>query len=217
MRKSPFYQIEDKSLTRTILKTRRKILDNAYRLFSTEGIFNTTMVDISNETGITRRTLYNHYITKEEIALTLHKLLIDEMLLGTGREGDEKTLNFLKNSLYSIFEELIHSNGKSHFLVHFDQYARENRELFDESSYFVPYLMKHSPLLEYLIFFKKRGHFLDDSIIPEMMCRVCFESFIAFLERINYQESSNEDKESDFDLYINTMLKFISEEKNCGY
>jgi len=81
-----FYRIEDKRLTKTVLRTRWKILENSFRLFSTEGIFKTTMVDISQETGITRRTLYNHYNSKEEIAFVLHKLLWDDLLSRTGNE-----------------------------------------------------------------------------------------------------------------------------------
>ena len=75
-----FYNIEDKELSRTILRTRRKILEVSYRLFCTDGIFKTTMVDIAREVDVTRRTLYNHFGTKEEIALLLHQLLLNDIL-----------------------------------------------------------------------------------------------------------------------------------------
>jgi AcrR family transcriptional regulator len=213
-----FYEIEDESLTRTILKTRRKILENSFRLFSTDGIFKTTMVEISNETGITRRTLYNHYSTKEEIALILHNLLWDDLLSRTGQEQGEKTLGFLKDSLHNLYRELKDGNGKLQFIVRFDQFAQENHENFKEEDHIVNYLMNNSPLLEYLREFKRRGYFRDDSISPELLAKVCFESFIAYIERISFRESTYIEEgsyfDSDFELFISTLLSIISVEKD---
>ncbi len=216
-----FYQIEDNSLTRTILKSRRKILENSFRLFASMGIFNTTMVDISSSAGITRRTLYNHYNSKEEIALVLHRLLIDDLLSRSGGEGDKKTFAYLKKSLKSVFHDILMENGIIQFLIHFDQYARENPELFPESELFVNYLLKNSLMGEYLRSIKSQGYFLDDTVSSELLAKVCFESFIAYTDRISYRKGAFHEEgnyvEPDFDLFIDTIFSIISVGGNCGY
>lgn len=218
--KKMFYDIKDTSLTRTILNTRRKILENSYSLFSTHGIFKTTMVDISHETGITRRTLYNHYNRKEDIALTLHKLLIDDILVSVVAENGLKTIQYLKNALYRIYREINSRSGSLHFIVHFDQFARENRDVIKKSDHFVNYLLANSPLSEYLGHFKNQGLYKIDSIDPDLYSKVFFESFIAFLERICYREITYLEEgsyiSSDFKLYVDTMLSIIREEKKFG-
>lgn len=215
-----FYQIEDKSLTRTILKSRRKILESSFNLFSSVGIFKTTMVDISNSTGITRRTLYNHFDTKEEIALLLHRLLIDDLLSHSGGEGDKKTFSYLQTSLKSIFNDILMEKGKIEFIVHFDQFAQVNPRVIPESETFVNYLFKNSPLFEYLKCIKSEGAYLDDSVSPELLTKVCFESFISYIGRISYREGAFHEEgnyvDPDFDLYIDTMFSIISEGINCG-
>lgn len=215
-----FYQIEDDSLSRTILKSRRKILETSFRLFSSEGIFKTTMVDISHETGITRRTLYNHFKTKEEIALVLHRLLIDDLLSRTGGEGDVKTFSYLKKSLQSIYLDIKNGRNKLQFIVHFDQYARENSDEIPESELIVNYLFENSLLPEYLRSIKSQGCFLDDSVSPELLAKVFLESFIAFIERISYREESYREEGSyvvhDYNLYIDSIFSIISEGKDSG-
>jgi AcrR family transcriptional regulator len=54
-------------MSRHAIETRRRILENAYRLFYREG-FNRTGVDaVAEAAGVTKRTLYNHYPSKDDL------------------------------------------------------------------------------------------------------------------------------------------------------
>ena len=53
------------------LATRQRIADSALSLFSTRGFENTTTRDIAQTAQIATGTLFNYFLTKEEIAVTL--------------------------------------------------------------------------------------------------------------------------------------------------
>jgi AcrR family transcriptional regulator len=48
-------------------QTRRRILDAAYRLFRRKGFARVSMDDIAAETGVTKRTLYHHFESKDAL------------------------------------------------------------------------------------------------------------------------------------------------------
>ena len=54
-------------MPRSAEKTRRQILDGAYVLFRRRGYSRVTMDDIAAETRCTKRTLYNHFRSKDEL------------------------------------------------------------------------------------------------------------------------------------------------------
>ncbi|TMJ24875.1 MAG: helix-turn-helix transcriptional regulator, partial [Alphaproteobacteria bacterium] len=45
--------------------TRRRILDAAYKLFRRKGFTRVSMDDIAAATGVTKRTLYHHFTSKD--------------------------------------------------------------------------------------------------------------------------------------------------------
>ena len=54
-------------MPRSAEKTRQQILDGAYRLFRRRGYGRVTMDDIATETRCTKRTLYNHFESKDQL------------------------------------------------------------------------------------------------------------------------------------------------------
>ncbi len=54
-------------MPRSAEKTRQQILDGAYRLFRRRGYSRVTMDDIAAETRCTKRTLYNHFESKDRL------------------------------------------------------------------------------------------------------------------------------------------------------
>ena len=212
-----FYQIEDKKLTRTILKTKRKILSTSYQLFSTVGIFRTTMVDISETAEITRRTLYNHYDTKEEIAMELHRLLLQDLILNLTSLEDLSniTAKALFTYLHQLYSNIVSDKNKLQYIVRFDQFAQENSNIIEIENHFVQYLCSNSSVLPYLKAFEERGCFLDDTVPPELLTKVIFESFLAYMERVLYREASYIEEgfyvKSDLELLINTLMTVLPE------
>jgi AcrR family transcriptional regulator len=67
-------------MSRSAEKTRQQILDGAYRLFRRRGYSRVTMDDIAAETICTKRTLYNHFESKDqllaEVLTAQHKLAV---------------------------------------------------------------------------------------------------------------------------------------------
>lgn len=91
---------------------RDEILVVSKDLFMNQGLINTTMDNIASKVGVSRRTLYRYYKTKEEIAFEIEIMLFQELfdyqkflykeLSGTGYEKLEsyllKLANYLENN-----------------------------------------------------------------------------------------------------------------------
>lgn len=54
-------------MPRSAQQTRKKILDGAYKLFRRQGYTRVTMDDIAAGAKLTKRTLYNHFQSKDEL------------------------------------------------------------------------------------------------------------------------------------------------------
>jgi TetR/AcrR family transcriptional regulator, transcriptional repressor for nem operon len=50
-------------------KTRRRIVEKAARVFNTKGYFGSSMSDLVREIGLEKGGIYNHFASKEELAL----------------------------------------------------------------------------------------------------------------------------------------------------
>lgn len=207
-----FNHIEDKTLSRTVIKTRRRILEASFELFARNGIFRTTMVDIADAVGLTRRTLYNHYDTKEELALLLHKLLLNDVLDNCNYKLQPGDMNKegIKHCLVSLYNYLIKDSERLAFTVYFDQYARERNDLIGEENLFVNYLLNNTKIIEYFTQLKINGSFRDASVAPELMAKICFESLIAYLERISFRLEAHKEqgivKYHDYIMLIDKLL-----------
>jgi AcrR family transcriptional regulator len=62
-------------MPRSAEKTRKQILEGAYRLFRRRGYSRVTMDDIAGEARFTKRTLYHHFKSKDQL---LADVLVDQ-------------------------------------------------------------------------------------------------------------------------------------------
>ncbi|MFN3813829.1 MAG: TetR/AcrR family transcriptional regulator [Aquificaceae bacterium] len=58
--------------------TKERILESALRLFSRQGIRETTIKDIAKEVGVTEGAIYRHFISKDEIIKKLFGMYSEE-------------------------------------------------------------------------------------------------------------------------------------------
>lgn len=99
---------------------KNEIIDTAKEMFLTNGYINTNMVDIANESKISRKTLYRYFKSKEEIALEIElrvfRLLseaqdaITKQIEGNGHEKVSQYLNYL-DKYFDRYTELIKFTG----------------------------------------------------------------------------------------------------------
>ncbi len=101
----------------SIIKTRKKLVDEARILFAKKGFANTTMNDIAVASGKGRRTLYTYFNNKEEIysaviASELERLSdkLDEMALRDIRPMD-KIIELIYTHLTMIKETVVRNGN----------------------------------------------------------------------------------------------------------
>ena len=64
------------------MDTKSKIKEAAYRLFEKESFSRITCSQIINESGVSRRTFYNHFPDKYELMYNYYEDLIVDRLFG---------------------------------------------------------------------------------------------------------------------------------------
>lgn len=112
-------------------RQRRNILDSATSQFLENGMFNTSMGDIAGRSGVTRRTLYRYFETREELAYEVLIGLMEEWnrihmdifgeLEGSGLEKLEKLLYGLVNHMEKRMDFLT-------FAGEFDFYFKDDSD-----------------------------------------------------------------------------------------
>ncbi|MEA2916698.1 MAG: hypothetical protein QOJ15_8779 [Bradyrhizobium sp.] len=96
-------------MRRSAADTRRKILEAAYDLFWRQGFLRVSMDDIAARAGLTKRTLYQHFRSKDDLiaaALAHSSELAIERLRGFRRAGGGDEL------IESFFSQLAKWAGK---------------------------------------------------------------------------------------------------------
>ena len=61
-------------------KTRQRILDAGWDLFRKEGVTNSKVTDICSLAGVTKKTFFNHFPTKDDLVYELGKTNSDQLL-----------------------------------------------------------------------------------------------------------------------------------------
>lgn len=118
----------DYNESRTKCKQRNAILEKAYMLFLNFGIEAVAMQDIAVACDMQRRSLYNYYSQKEEIALDLmkcwYKAIVEMMVfdIPDGVNGFET----VKAAFYQFYDKLTINSDLIRYSVHFDHYFRRD-------------------------------------------------------------------------------------------
>lgn len=104
------------------------IIKKAKEVFLKKGLFNTVMDDIAEAAGLTRRTLYRHFETKEDLAFETTILIMKEMNAqslgiynGLHGNGIEKLESFLIQLVSSIEKQ----PSTMKYLGEFDFYFKD--------------------------------------------------------------------------------------------
>ena len=79
-------------------RTRRRIVERAAPVFNTRGYFGSSMSDLVRETGLEKGGIYNHFSSKEELALAAF-----DYAAGIMRERFEAAIEGEKGALEKLF------------------------------------------------------------------------------------------------------------------
>lgn len=174
-------------------KQRNYILNTAYRLFVEKGIENVTMQEIALVCDIERRSLYNYYNDKDQLAFDIAKCFfsaIEEISAIKDRTFENK-FEEIKALVYAFYEFAIHDPDAIKFSLHYDHYFGHREEY---TSYFKTALdnILHINLI-------KEG-IKDGSINPSFkgnetnICFVIQGAMLSFAQRAIFKTTPKEAK-----------------------
>ncbi|MBF4691616.1 TetR/AcrR family transcriptional regulator [Fusibacter ferrireducens] len=109
----------------------KMIIEGAKHTFLEKGLFNTVMTDIASACNITRRTLYRHFETKEDLAYETAILLINEwndFQSETFLKLEGKGIELLESFLSQLIEYMTSRILELKYLGEFDFYFRDDGE-----------------------------------------------------------------------------------------
>lgn len=119
--------------TKTRAKNRQKIVDAARKLFFTQGIEHTSVMDIVRDVEMERKTFYNYFDDKDEIANYIYYQTM-KVLYQDGFSPDEyidlpSGYEKVKKYYQSIVELCVKFPREVLYFVHYDYYFRQNPNL----------------------------------------------------------------------------------------
>lgn len=104
------------------------IIDKAREIFLNKGLFNTVMDDIATEAGITRRTLYRYFKTKEDLAYETTIQLLNEwnsFHLEVFRQLSGSGIKQLEHFLAELIDYMVNRINVMKYLGEFDFYFKD--------------------------------------------------------------------------------------------
>lgn len=202
---------ENATDSRTCKKTRDTILQTAYRLFSKNGFFSTTMVELASEAELTRRTLYNYYDTKEKLCMDLHPLVLEyvqEILHNIPDSGNTARDN-IENFFLKFHQILLNDKELLNYLVKFDYFCNTYPRHFKKITCLGESLDNH--IEERITRSGTTGNNID-----AMDRQVMVEGFLAYLERLSFRLKSYNSAEEESLFEFNFFLEALVSEANEG-
>ena len=114
------------NLTPTLKKNRLKIENAAMELILAKGIEATTISDISAKTAMQRRTVYNHFASKELIVKSLFdktsKKIIEALNVTHDYSQYENGFKRIKHLFKNYVSTILTYKEEACFIVHYDYY-----------------------------------------------------------------------------------------------
>jgi len=113
------------------LATKADLLDAAERLFSAQGVANTSMMQVAEAAGVTRGAIYHHFDNKLDLIDSMMErvsLPFDQMLEQTSQRHVDNPLALLRARLLNIVELLQrdpHTQSVINILFHKCEYVDE--------------------------------------------------------------------------------------------
>ena len=115
--------------SKTRSRNRKKIVDVARKLFIEQGIAHTTVMDIVREVEMERKTFYNYFESKEEIADYIYFQTMQEFYKEGFKAEDYAHLEdgYSKVEAYfkMIVESFVNNLDEVLFMVHYNYFSRK--------------------------------------------------------------------------------------------
>lgn len=189
----------DDSKTRT--KNRKKIVEVAKQLFMEKGISHTTVLDIVKKAKMERKTFYNYFSDKDEIAQYIYYNSMETFYQAGFKEQDysycETGYEKIVKYFTTLVEHFVKYNNEMLYVVHLDYYLRQ-----EASQEFVNAIYSKSGMLDPLDFFIEGVK--DNSIElngkqPERVFYVMAQSIGSLASRIIFRGHKNDIHKDDVD------------------
>ncbi|MDI6453653.1 TetR/AcrR family transcriptional regulator [Peloplasma aerotolerans] len=171
-------------------KNRRIIIDKARDLFISEGIHSPTMKDIASAAGISLRSVYNYYQTKDDLAIDIQIVTMEIIKYSFSNYTYNQNITAfqnLENVIEKIFNDLLNNQKAVKYITAFDYYFynsypdnRYNIYLNSIKSSNIPMEIVEHALLDKSIYFPKNQAMLTLITI--------FQSLLAYAQKIIYRE-----------------------------
>nr|WP_300003581.1 TetR/AcrR family transcriptional regulator [Tissierella sp.] len=205
-----------------MIKDKRKekqdlIIEKAREVFLEKGFFNTVMDDIAQRVGLTRRSLYRYFQTKEELAYETTIELLDEwnsyqndIFLKLEGEGIRRLKSFL-DDLIDYMEKRI---DVMMYLGEFDFYFKDDGLIKPSSKSIVKFdeiILKSDHLLSEIIKLGKKDGSIREDLDVDLTVATISNVLWSFGQRIAIRSKSIK-KESGFsgiDLIYNQVDIYI--------
>ena len=187
-------------------KNRCLIIEKARDLFISEGIHVPTMKDIANAAGISLRSLYDYYQTKDHLAIDIQIVtmsLIDSSFSNYQYNPSKTAFQNLQYVIEIVYKDLLDNQKAIKYITAFDYYFynsypdnRYNIYLNSLKSSTVP--MK---IIEHAIKDESIRFYHDD---PMLTLMTIFQSLLTYAQKIIYSEKAmlSEDISGKGDLAI---------------
>ena len=113
--------------SRTKRNKRRLLLSTAEHLFRTKGISGTSMIDIAKISEVERRTLYNYYNNKDEIAIDIQIEYLKNYGVTVNFEIDDNldAKDQLSRYCHDYIDRFINNRAFINYITQFDYYFRD--------------------------------------------------------------------------------------------
>ncbi|AJQ92377.1 TetR/AcrR family transcriptional regulator [Gynuella sunshinyii] len=128
-----FFPKQYKHESRTRRQRRNFLLQTAFKLFITNGLNNTSMLNIAQEAGVERRTLYNYYPHRDLLAMDILVVLVGDFhqSLSTDIANAEGSVAELRSYLNHFIDTLL---CRPEIVDYFSQFDLSFRD-YDNSEY----------------------------------------------------------------------------------
>ena len=184
-----------------------KILAQASELFVKSGIKAITMDDIARETGVSKRTIYEHFRDKDDLLLACLNFMDKAQSIETDQitknsaNSVEMALSLLKNAM---------KNLKSFNPLFFDDLRKYHYEVWKKT-----YVINNEKSVDQIQILLRKGineGYLREEIDIDMMTRLLHAQF-KILTDDNYFPSGNYSKLSVFEAAMIYMFRGIATKK----
>ncbi|MFU8793421.1 MAG: TetR/AcrR family transcriptional regulator [Acholeplasmataceae bacterium] len=173
-------------------KNRRIIIDKARDLFISEGIHSPTMKDIADAAGISLRSVYNYYQTKDDLAIDIQIVAMEVIKYSFSNYTYNQNITAfqnLENVIEKIFNDLLNNQKAVKYITAFDYHFynsypdnRYNIYLNSIKSSNIPIEIVEHALLDKSIYFPK-----DQAVLTLI---TIFQSILAYAQKIIYREKA---------------------------